>query len=234
MGNSVRVVCWLIAMFIFGLITVSQAQERDPVDISLMQVIWSQPVDSPHYAISTSFYNSSEGLSRFAADNFVLEHPSHISKIIAYGTTHMPISMREMATTLSVKIIPDDNGKPLLSPLDDNELFVFSIDISTESDWLHLLESVETKESTIEIYLDGLLDEPLILDPGTYWLCLYFDSKYLEYSWNWRFSRTRSYSAYVIDPYMKMVPFAGEWYPFSETIGAYHNLAFKVKGIIYD
>ncbi len=234
MCKSLRVISSLIIISLFGLITTSKAQERDPVEVSLMEVIWDQPVDTPRFSSFYSFFNRKDSTASFLADNFVLEKTAQIDKITAFGQTNSVISMRELATKVSIRIFRDNDGKPLGHPLEVPGRYIFAIDISTDNEMLHLTETIESGEAIVEIYLTQLLDEPLILKPGIYWLCLYFDTRYIEYSWYWRFSGARSYSAHFIDPEMRMLQHAGNWLPFSERGWPYYNLAFKLEGIIND
>lgn len=199
-----------------------------------MEVIWDQTVDTPGFSSFYSFFNRKDSTASFLADNFVLGKTARIDKITAFGQTNSVISMRELATKVSIRIFRDNDGKPLGHPLEVPGRYIFSIDISTDNEMLHLTETIESGEATVEIYLTQLLDEPLILEPGIYWLCLYFDTRYIEYSWYWRFSGARSYSAHFIDPEMRMLRHAGNWLPFSERGWPYYNLAFKLEGIIND
>ncbi|MCH8568400.1 MAG: hypothetical protein LAT67_09060 [Balneolales bacterium] len=232
MGKSLGIINSFIIISLLGLTTISKAQERDLVEVSLMEVIWNQPVDSPRFSSFYSFFNRHDSTASILADNFELDQPARIDIITAFGKTNSVISMRELATTFSIRIFRDNEGKPLGHPLEVPGRYIFSIDIPTDNEWLTLTESIETGESTIDIYLTQLLDEPLLLEPGIYWLCVYFDTRYIEYSWHWRFSGAKSYSAHYIDPKMRTNRHAGDWQPFSLHGWPYYNLAFKLEGIL--
>jgi hypothetical protein len=234
MGNSLRVLKCVIIMSLIGIVTISKAQERESNEVKLMEVIWDQSEGTPQFATFYSFFNRQDSTASFLADSFVISKTSRIDKITAYGRTYSVIPMRELASTFTIKIFSDNGGKPLGHPLEYPARYIFSIHIPTESEWLHLTESIQTGESTLEVYLLQLLEVPLILEPGTYWLCLYFDTKYIEYSWYWRFSGARSYSAHYIDPKMRLLPHAGNWMSFSLSGWPYYNLAFKLEGTIYE
>lgn len=223
----------LFIFFSFGLIEIIQAQEVEPLDVSLVDVLWSQPVDTPSFMSFYTFHNTHNKTSSFLADNFELKKPARIEIITAYGYTNSVIPMKELASTLSIKIFRDNNGKPLGHPIEEPGRYIFSLEIPTENNWLKMVECLETGESIVEVHLNQL-EDPLELEPGTYWLTLYFDTRYIEYSWFWRFSAPRSFSAHIIDPYDSFLLNAREWVPFSSFGWPYYNVAFKLEGVIYD
>ena len=231
MGKIFLVLKSLIVLVVFGFGSIGHAQEQNPVDVGLMEVIWYQPVDTPRFSSFYSFFNRQDSTANFLADNFILEQPARIERITAFGRNVRQISIRELATIFSIRIFADDNGRPLGHPLDGNDSHIFALDVSTDNNSLQVMESYDSDEMNVIISLTELIGEPLVLESGVYWLCLYFDTRYLEYSWYWRYSGAKSYTAYYISPYGRLNQHAREWNALS---GSYYNLAFRIEGMIYD
>ncbi len=203
---------------------------NDSLDYAINSVLWDQPLSS----INQTAYVNQQFLdtpiySTFLADDFEVTTPWLIDTFFVPGHGWNGFSTLLDANALTFMIYADNAGIPAGDPSGGGALPV----------WAYTLPPTDPKV-TITLGSGGypsntllVLDEPILLPPGHYWLIFYPS---IDFSIGGQFGRQpadtmNAHTARVINPGGGF-GFGTEWQPWMDWWGFDSDMAFRIEGMV--
>jgi len=207
-----------------------EVTSTDTLDYAINSVLWDQPLSSFN---QTAYVNQqfldTPAYSTFLADDFEVTTPWLIDTFFVPGHGWNGFSTLMDANALTFMIYADNAGIPAGDPSGGGALPV----------WTYTLPPTDPKV-TITLGSGGypsntllVLDEPILLPPGHYWLIFYPS---IDFSIGGQFGRQPSdtmnaHSARVINPGGGF-GFGNVWQPWMDWWGFDSDMAFRIEGMV--
>lgn len=175
-----------------------------------------------------TFKSSDSGHLLF--ESFELTVRSTLLEFTFWGLTFSAHPLTELSDYFTLAIYLNVDGKPAGYPGMEPERHLVKISVPTLSDQLDIQSAEEPGDYVLFLDTSSL---SLTLEPGIYWFTAYFDNRFFEYSWLWRFGNRRLRSAYSFD--YTGVFSGGEGIVAGQFNSAIHrNYAFAIRGIVHN
>ncbi len=204
-------------------ITQSESQ-----DYTINTVLWDQPVSS----VNTNAYVDQEfsdypDFSSFLADDFVAESPWVIDSIFVPGYGWNGFTTLFNATALTFMIYEDNAGVPAGDPSGAGALPIWALSLPPTDPQITITNGYSGVPSNTQL----VLDEPLLLPAGHYWLIFY---PTLEFTSGGQYGRQAA-DTVNIDTAQFINPGGGygygtEWQPWTVIGPTELDLAFRIEG----
>jgi len=198
----------------------------DAVGVNEYSYMFDQEIDSDNAKgyLSQQFDTSNESNNTFLADDFELFYATKIQEIIVPGTlwnTDLGLNL-DNATRLHFIIFNDNNGKPDGNPFKTDNA-IMDLSLSPDDTQVSITDGVHDIKSNVKL----ILNNPVSLQPGKYWMVFYPEMNYSTGLYGRHVSSTINGSAAQICNYAN----GYTWESVLNNGIDYHDLAFSVYGM---